>query len=128
MKLSEINRLLDAGFTHDEIMSLSTESTENPQDEKPTSVQNEKPADEKKQDSVSDEKPGADQQTENKPDPISELKDLFADLKKSNDELKKTIQESNLKKDSFGGQLENLDKQVDDIMTSIITGQEKKGD
>lgn len=128
MTLSEINRLLDAGFTHDEIMSLSTESTGNPQDEKQTTVQNEKPADEKKPDSVSDEKPGADQQTENKPDPISELKDLFADLKKSNDELRKTIQESNLKKDSFGGQLENLDKQVDDIMTSIITGQEKKGE
>ena len=41
MTLQEVRELLKAGFSRDEIMSFSTESTGNAQEEKQTSVQNE---------------------------------------------------------------------------------------
>ena len=101
MTLQEVRELLKAGFSRDEIMSFSTESTGNAQEEKQTSVQNEQPAD------------------ENKPDSIAELRALFQEMKDSNNQLMQTIQASNLQNNSVNFVGDDLDKKVDDALSSI---------
>lgn len=123
MDFKEIKTLMDAGFTHDEIMKLFTVSTGNPQEEKQTSDQNEtQPApaaasedSEEKQNSVQNEKPA----DENKPDSIAELRALFQEMKDSNNQLMQTIQASNLQNNSVNFVGDDLDKKVDDALSSI---------
>lgn len=123
MDFKEIKTLMDAGFTHDEIMKLFTVSTGNPQEEKQTSVQNEtQPAPaaasedpEEKQNPVQNEKPA----DENKPDSIAELRALFQEMKDSNNQLMQTIQASNLQNNSVNFVGDDLDKKVDDALSSI---------
>lgn len=122
MTLQEVRELLKAGFSHDEIMSFSTESTGNPQEEKQTSVQNENqpaPAASTEQDQkpnpVQNEQPA----DENKPDSIAELRSLFQEMKDSNKRLMQTIQASNLQNNSVNFVGDDLDKKVDDALSSI---------
>lgn len=123
MDFKEIKTLLDAGFTHDDIMKLFTVSTGNAQEEKPTSVQNENPpapADkstdtDQKQNPVQNEQPA----DENKPDSIAELRALFQEMKDSNNQLMQTIQASNLQNNSVNFVGDDLDKKVDDALSSI---------
>lgn len=123
MDFKEIKTLLDAGFTHDDIMKLFTVSTGNPQEEKPTSVQNENspaPVDkstdpDQKPNPVQNEQPA----DENKPDSIAELRALFQEMKDSNNQLMQTIQASNLQNNSVNFVGDDLDKKVDDALSSI---------
>lgn len=123
MTLQEVRELLKAGFSHDEIMSFSTESTGNSQEEKPTSVQNEtQPAPaavstdpDQKPNPVQNEQPA----DENKPDSIAELRALFQEMKDSNNQLMQTIQASNLQNNSVNFVGDDLDKKVDDALSSI---------
>ena len=123
MTLQEVRELLKAGFSHDEIMSFSTESTGNPQDEKQNSVLNEnQPAPaaastdpDQKQNPVQNEQPA----DENKPDSIAELRTLFQEMKDSNKQLMQTIQASNLQNNSVNFVGDDLDKKVDDALSSI---------
>ena len=123
MTLQEVRELLKAGFNHDEIMALSTESTGNPPEEKPTPVQNETPPapaaasedPEQKPTPVQNEKPA----DENKPDSIAELRSLFQEMKDSNKQLMQTIQASNLQNNSINFVGDDLDKKVDDALSSI---------
>lgn len=123
MTLQEVRELLKAGFSHDEIMSFSTESTGNPQDEKQTSVQNENQPAPAAASTDQDQKPNPVQNEqpadENKPDSIAELRALFQEMKDSNNQLMQTIQASNLQNNSVNFVGDDLDKKVDDALSSI---------
>lgn len=123
MDFKEIKTLLDAGFTHDDIMKLFTVSTGNPQEEKPTSVQNENSPALVDKSTDPDQKPNPVQNEqpadENKPDSIAELRALFQEMKDSNNQLMQTIQASNLQNNSVNFVGDDLDKKVDDALSSI---------
>ena len=103
MTFSEIKMLLDAGFNKDEIMAL--DQTGEVTRTVPDPVPDPAPA----EDPVSDPAPA----TAAAPDPIT--KQLNDNITK----LIKTIQASNLSKNSMDG-MPDLNKQVDTIMESII--------
>lgn len=123
MTLQEVRELLKAGFSRDEIMSFSTESTGNAQEEKPTSVQNENQPAPAAASTDPDQKPNPVQNEqpadENKPDSIAELRALFQEMKDSNNQLMQTIQASNLQNNSVNFVGDDLDKKVDDALSSI---------
>ena len=96
MTYAEVKELLNAGFSHDEIMTLCNPPADNP------------PAD----------NPPADNPPAN--DTLSELRDLFSSLKESNSQLIRTIQASNLKNASIPSLGDDIDSKVDSIMASLI--------
>ena len=115
MTYSEVKELLAAGFTHDEIMQFSTESTGFQQ---PMTSQQEAalddpepmPAEPEPKEAASDPEP-----------------DMFNQLNDTMNRLIKTIQSSNLKNNSFDKQSEtDINKQVDSIMATIIRPEHTK--
>lgn len=123
MNYQEVKTLLDAGFSHDEIVQLSTVSTGNPQETPPETKPDEQ---DKKPAPVSEQSnPETDA---GKPDSMQELRTLIKELKASNNQLIKTIQTSNLQNNSVLTTGEDMNKRVDDIMNSIIRTPKKEGE
>lgn len=118
MTFSEVKELLAAGFTHDEIMQFSTESTGNSQ--VVSTSQQEAAAD--------DPEPApADPEVKPAADAASQEPDMFNQLNATMNRLIKTIQSSNLKNNSFDKQSEtDINKQVDSIMATIIRPEHTK--
>lgn len=115
MTLQEVQKLIDAGFSHDEIMSFQQNPQDNPQPEQQPEPEPEPQPE-----------PEPEQQPEPKPQP--EQPDYNA-LNETINRLIKTIQASNLQNATRESlPVIDLNKQVDDIMKSIITGTEKKED
>ena len=116
MTLQEVQNLINAGFTHDEIMSFQQNPQETPQPE---------PQPEPKPEPQQEPKP--EPQPEPKPEPQPEPQPDFNALNETMNRLIKTIQASNLQKASRESlPVIDLNKQVDNIMKSIITGTKKK--
>lgn len=111
MTLNDVSKLLDAGFTKEEILAfenVQTSNTENTDFQQPDP----EPQPEKQPEPQQEEKP--EPQPEPKQDPI------MSQLNENISKLIKTIQASNLatnKTDSLGV---DLNKQVDNIMESLI--------
>ena len=132
MKVELLERLLDAGFTKDDIISLTRETSVK------TEVTNdvekiEHPAEPKSPDEAKTGNPEqstggnvAEHQTETGTKTESDnntgaaLEDRFTGIEKRIDDLIKTVQSSNLLNDSFGGMPDSLEDQTDQIMRSII--------
>ena len=106
MTYAEVKELLNAGFSHDEIMTLCNPPADNP------------PADNPPADNPPADNPPADNPPAN--DTLSELRDLFSSLKESNSQLIRTIQASNLKNASIPSLGDDIDSKVDSIMASLI--------
>ena len=90
MTYAEVKELLNAGFSHDEIMNLCNPPADNPPADNPLAN-----------------------------DTLSELRNLFSSLKESNSQLIRTIQASNLKNASLPS-MGDIDSKVDSIMASLI--------
>lgn len=128
MKLEQVMKLLDAGFSKEEIFEME----ENPQGYTQTV---EKPETEQS-------KPEPENSTENKPenapDPAAKLPDPAltseenANIEKLNASIEKlirTIHASNLQNNFTGSTgAVDINKQVDKIMAGIIRPEEKKGE
>lgn len=108
MNYSEVKELLQAGFTADEIRQMEPQENnpqnpqENPQPEptEPTEPEESSPSE---------------------VDHIAELKELFKDLKESNDNLAKVIQASNIQNASFGSNsVDDINKKAEDALRSLI--------
>lgn len=116
MQFGEIKQLLDAGFTHDEIMSICGGNVSDVKQ-------------------VAPETPPAEPETV-KPEPVadttpieSEQEKAYPDFDKLNqtmNQLIKTIQSSNLAHASFGNIKGNIDDDVDKIMSEIIRPERKE--
>lgn len=126
MTFSEVKELLAAGFTHDEIMQLSTVSTGNPQ----VTLTSQQEA------ALDDPEPEAQNTNDVSPDPDHDPGQLaqnnndnpmLTQLNETMNKLIRTIQTSNLQNNSFDKSTEtDINKQVDSIMASIIRPEHKK--
>lgn len=116
MTYTEVKELLQAGFSHDEIMSLMTaqdsgQQTPTPGQQDPEPVKSEP-----------EKEPAAEQKetgTPGQPDVLAELRTLFTSLKDSNNQLIRTIQASNLDNNTVQT-MDDIDKKVDNIFASLI--------
>ena len=111
VKVEQVIRLLDAGYTRDEITAMETGET------MPEVEQTE-------QDNPIPENPETSEiETTNDSDVLTKRLDS---IEETMQKMIKTFQSSNLKHDSFGS-LESLDDKTDDIMKSIIRPERKEG-
>ena len=116
-----LTRLLDAGFSHDEIMQLAgtpaaaaPAATDAPETTNETETQDQEPA-------APAPAPAADAET-------SEIENRLTGIESSIKDMMKQFQQENLKRDSFNNTpAESLESQTDKIMMSIIRP-EKKGE
>ena len=107
MNFSEVKQLLDAGFTADEIRQMSAPAAE-PVPETDGTPEEKQP----------EEKPAA---APEQPAAAPELDEKLTGLNNTINQLIKTIQASNLQNNFRDSTPEvELEKQVDDIMKSII--------
>ena len=112
MESLEVLKLVEAGFTADEIRQMMTPQENNPQNpqENPQTEQTEP------------EEPATEDT-----DPITELKELFQGLKESNENLAKVIQASNVQNASFGSNsVDDINKKAEDALRSLIRPDLKK--
>ena len=119
MTYTQIEKLLAAGFNHDEIMQLARdEPTPSPESQEPAA------APEPVNPAAPDPEPGPaaeTQETEPAAAPeMTETNNRLDALEKSIANLVKSIQTQNVKNDSYGGMPDSLEQQTDKIMMSII--------
>lgn len=113
MKVEQVIRLLDAGYSRDEITAMETGETV-PEVEQTEPVNN--PIPETPETSET-------QTTDIESDGLTKRLDS---IEESIQKMIKTFQNNNLKHDSFSG-LESLEDKTDDIMKSIIRPERKEG-
>lgn len=121
MNLETVKQLLDAGFTHDEIMGFNNpqnsqvipqDNINNSQDEAHTQPVGDQPGPESE--------PVSDHQ-ENNQEPQNDYNERFDALTNMIEDVKKSIQASNLQNNFVETVKQaSLEKQVDDIMKTII--------
>lgn len=121
-----LGKMLDAGFTKEEILKLIPAE--------PMTSQAEAAADDPE---PVDAEPAAPAEPEQKaPDPEpgpaadnnAAIEKRISGIEKSISDLMKTIQTENRKHDSFGGSTETLDEETDRIMKGIIRPETKRKD
>ena len=121
MTFSEIKTLLDAGFTKDEIMSISNPQNAqiNPQpaEEQPKPSAEEQP----KPPAEEQPKPPAEDHPEQLPEGLKILQNSITEMMKSNKELMEVIQASNLNNDSHGNNaIETIQTNAENALKAII--------
>ena len=129
MKAELLEKLLDAGFSKDEIIELARDR---PAQKEPEPAKDPEP--EKDSEPVKDPEPIKDPEPVKDPEKEPEKEDntgkRLDSIEQSIAKLIKTIQTSNVKNDSFGAGQDSLEEQTDRIMASIIRPEteKKKGD
>lgn len=103
MRFDEIMKLLDAGYTKDEIMAMNDEAGEDPKVE-PTEPENTEPA------------------TDDNAVDMSAITDALGEVKATFDELKKEMIAMNI----MNSRIENPEQSADDILANIINPFENK--
>ena len=125
MNYEQISKLIDAGFTKDEIMQLARDEPL------------QKPGPEPQPGPEPEPKPGPEPEPEKKtapepepkPEPDSQIGDRLTSIEKSITDLMKAFQLENLKKDQIRTTAQTLQEKTDAIMASIIrpeTGRKDK--
>ena len=122
MNLETVKQLLDAGFTHDEIMSFNNPQNTQviPQDNTNNSQDDTHPEPAGDHPDLTETEPVSDHQ-ENNQEPQNDYNERFDALTNMIEDVKKSIQASNLQ-NNFVETVNHasLEKQVDNIMQSII--------
>ena len=123
MTVSERLELIRAGYSKEEIESMiNPQNPQNNPQEKETSVDSEKPesqAQESEKETSVHNDPAPD---ENKPDStLKAFQDSIKEMIKSNQDLMRVIQDSNLKNDSHGNNsIDDINHKAEDVLKSII--------
>ena len=122
MKIEQVFRLLDAGYTKEEIqqMEQGPQETTNPEPAaetpEPEQSDNQEPATEKETEKGPAAETAPDPETSKRLDGIeSQLKQLI-----------KSIQRENVRRDSYGGAGEDIEKQADNAMAALISHEGKE--
>lgn len=115
MTVEQVVKLLDNGFTRDDIMGLmgtgETIPTQEPaQEPKPEPQQEPEPKAEPKQEPQTNPEPAVNSETEKR---LTSIENNIINLMKA-------IQDQNLKNDSFGSMEDSLETATDKAMASII--------
>ena len=124
MNADLLGKLLDAGFSKEEILSLvkpepMTSQAEAAADD-PEPVEAEPAAPTEPDQKAPDPEPGP------AADNNAAMEKRLSGIEKSISDLMKTIQTENRKHDSFGGSPESIDEETDRIMKSIIRPETKE--
>ena len=134
MDYSEVKKLLEAGFTADEIrgfMNNPQNPQNNPQAEKPNISDNatEKRTEKVEKTAPAEQDPEGDQsRSQEEKTNITPDTSKIDELNETMHKLIRTIQASNLHNNSVQTTAPDIDKQVDGIMASIIRPEHTKGD
>lgn len=114
MKYEQISKLIDAGFTKDEIIQLARDEP----------LQNPGPEPEPQPGPEPEPQPGPEKEKAPEPEPLSEpdsqIGDRLTSIEKSIADLMKAFQSENLKKDQIKTTTQTLQEKTDAIMASII--------
>lgn len=125
MNYGEVKELLDKGFTADEIRGFMTPNSEQKQEEQ-------KQEEQKQEEQKQEEQKQEEQKENNSQNPQGfqqVIDEKFNKLSETVEKLTKLIQGNNRLKDSFDKPGENdINKQVDNIMASIIRPPHEKGE
>ena len=121
-----LGKMLDAGFTKDEIMKLipaepMTSQAEAAADD-PEPVETEPAEQTEPEQKAPDPEPGP------AADNNAAMEKRLSGIEKSISDLMKTIQAENRKHDSFGGSPESIDEETDRILKGIIRPETKRKD
>ena len=121
MKVELLEKLLDAGFSKDEIIELARDQ---PTQKEPEPAKNPEPAKDPDPEPANDPEPAKEPEKE----PVQEdtTGKRLDSIEQTIEKLIKTIQTSNVKKDSFGAGQDSLEEQTDRIMASIIRPETEK--
>lgn len=124
MNAELLGKLLDAGFSKDEILSLipaqpmTSQAEAALDDPEPVSAEPEAQTDAEQK--APDPEPGPAAQTD------TAMEERLSGIEKSISDLMKTIQAANRKHDSIGGLPDSLEDETDRIMKSIIRPEHQK--
>ena len=125
MKADLMEKMLDAGFTKEEILRIVEPAPATAGDtaaapaQEPEKEPAAAPAKEPEKEPAA--APAKEPEKEPAPAPAAdETEKRLAGIEKSISDLIKTIQAENIRKDSFGGAPDSLEEQTDRIMASII--------
>ena len=114
MNYEQISKLIDAGFTKDEIMQLARDEP----------LQKPEPEPEPQPEPEPEPQPGPEKEKasepEPQPEPDSQIGDRLTSIEKSITDLMKAFQSENLKKDQIRTTAQTLQEKTDAIMASII--------
>lgn len=119
-----LGKMLDAGFTKEEILSLVDQKDPKPAEENPEEKKEENP---KPQEEKKEENP--EQKTDPKPQeetPDNNMDQRLTGIEKQIANLIKVVQTNNVKQDSLKTPPENLEAETDKIMESIIRPERQK--
>ena len=122
MKTELLEKLLDAGFTKDEIIQLARDEPITKPEVNPESEVNPEPETNPETNPEPEVKPEPEKKPETNPEPAQndETEKRLTSIEKNISDLVKAIQLQNLKHDSFNSNPDSLEDQTDKIMESII--------
>ena len=119
MKPELLEKLLNAGFTKDEIIQLARDEPNPEPTPNPDPTPNPEPNPEPTPNPEPNPEPTPNPTLE--PNPVSDATEKrLSGIEKGISDLIKAVQASNLKNDSFGNSADSLEAQTDRIMASII--------
>lgn len=116
MKYEEISKLLDAGFTKDEIMQLARDEPLQKPEPEPQPGPEPEPQPEPQPGPEKEKAP----EPEPQPEPDTQVGDRLTSIEKSIADLMKAFQKENLKNDQIRTTAQTLEEKTDAIMASII--------
>ena len=114
MKYEQISKLIDAGFTKDEIMQLARDEPLQKSEPEPEPQPGPEPEPEPEPEKKTTPEP------EPQPEPDSQIGDRLTSIEKSISDLMKAFQSENLKNDQIRTTAQTLQEKTDAIMASII--------
>ena len=130
MKIQEVTRLLDAGFTKDEILALVPDlAASAEQGQEHNQEQNQEQAQNQNQEQNQEQAQNQNQeqnQEQGQEQPTDETEKRLSSIEESIKFLTKTIQKQNLLNDRINSNDETLEQQTDAIMKSIIRPEQKE--
>lgn len=113
-----LGKMLDAGFTKDEIMKLIPDEPTTSQKE--AAADDPEPVETEPAEKTEPEQKAPDPEPGPAADNNAAMEKRLSGIEKSISDLMKTIQTENRKHDSFGGSPESIDEETDRIMKGII--------
>ena len=125
MKVDKVIRLLEAGYSKEEIQQMDTGNQE-PQEQETTKPE---PAAEQPEQKTEPAEQAGDQDdkgraAETAPDP--KTNERLDGIEKQLKQLIKSIQASNVRRDSYGSAGEDIDKQAENAMAALISHEGKE--
>ena len=129
MKVDQVIRLLEAGYSKEEIQQMDNGNQEPQEQETPKPEPAAEQPEPKKEPAAAEQDPASKPEekgpaAENAPDP--KTNERLDGIEKQLKQLIKSIQASNVRRDSYGSAGEDIDKQAENAMAALISHEGKE--